>query len=112
AEATREAFLLLQIAAERQHRNVRRKRERGTEAVDMLIEALCRACVRYARKARQRQRHDERAHGIADRKADVPEQGLVELLQAPRLVLVARRFHLAQHERMATDRSLPEDDEA
>ncbi len=59
-----------------------------------------------------RHRHDERAHGVRDREADVAEQRAVELVDALRAIRIARGVHLLQHERMAANRALPEDDQA
>ena len=112
AEPRRQTFLLLQITAQRQHRNVDGERERSAEAVDVLVEALRRAGVRHARETRERERHHQRARSIAHRETDVPEQGCVELPETASLVLVARGVHLAQHERMAANGALTEDDQA
>ncbi len=111
AEPRRKAFLLLQVPAKRQHRDVGRERERRAESIDVLIEALRGAGVGHAREAGERQGHDERAHCVADRKADMAEQRLVEFPKPLRFVLLARGLHFAQHERMTPDRALAEDDE-
>ena len=81
AEPRGEVFFFLQIAAERQHRDVDRERERRAEAHDVLVVALRRPAVRHAREARAGQRHHQRAHGVADREADVAEQRAIELVQ-------------------------------
>jgi len=49
---------------------------------------------------------------IREREADVGEQCRVKVLEALLAIGIAGRVHLAQHERMAADRALPEDDQA
>ena len=112
AEPRRQVLLLLQVAAEREHRDVGREGEGGAEAVDVLEVARGRAGERRLDDARQRHRRHERAHGIRDREADVAEQRVVEIAHAALAVRVLRGVHLLQHERMAAHRALAEDDQA
>ncbi len=112
AEAGRQVFLLLEVAAERQHRHVRRKGELRAELVDVLVIAACRAGVRRIREPRESRGHHERACGVRQRVADVAEQRLVEIAQAPALVLLLGRVHFPEHVRMAADRALAQDHEA
>ena len=78
----------------------------------MLVVARGFAAVRCCREARVGERHDERAHRVADREADVTEERAVEVVDALGAVRVLGGFHLAQHERMAAHCTLTKDDEA
>ena len=110
-EPRRQALLLLQVAAEGEHRHIDREGEGGGEAHDVLVVARGPALDRRAGEARMGERHDEGAHRIRDAEADVREQRAVELLHARGAIGIARRRHLAQHERVAAHRALAEDDE-
>ena len=111
AEARGEVFLLLQIAAEREHGDVDGERERRREAHDVLVVALGVADFRHVREARVGERHDEGAHRVADGEADVAEQRRIEFIDTLLAVRVARGVHFLEHERMAAYRALAEDDE-
>src|SRR5205085_401735 len=72
-EPRRQALLLLQVAAEGEHRHIDREGEGGGEAHDVLVVARGRALDRRAGEARVGERHDEGAHRIRDAEADVRE---------------------------------------
>src|SRR5258708_12136984 len=71
-----------------------------------------RSGLRHPGKARERYAQDERTRGIGDGEPDVAHERAIELGYAGCAIGIARRIHLAQHEGMAADRSLAEDDEA
>jgi hypothetical protein len=62
AETRGEIFLLLQIAAEREHGDVDGKRERRREAHDVLVVALGLADFRHVGETRVREGHHEGSH--------------------------------------------------
>ena len=94
AQARGEILLLLQVAAEREHGDVDGERERRRETHDVLVIALGVAHFGHVREARVRERHDERAHRVADGEADVAEQRAIEFVDALLAVRVARGVHL------------------
>src|SRR5210317_2088595 len=111
-EPRRQQFAFLQVATERQHREIGGQRKRRTVTIDVLIVAA-RWCIEgYAAEFRMRQREEERACDVADRVTDVTEQGVVELDQATIDVFVAGGCELTKHEGMAANRPLPVDDQA
>jgi hypothetical protein len=70
------------------------------------------AGARRAYPASTGQSQDQAARDVAQREADVGEQGGVEITQSPLPVLVAGGPHLGQHVGMTTDSALTEDNQA
>ena len=64
-ETRRQILLLLQVAAEREHRDVHRERERRAEPHDVLVVTSVGPASGTRVKRAMRQRHHERAHGVA-----------------------------------------------
>ena len=78
----------------------------------MLVITRGRADIGDSCEARIGQRHNQRTHRVADRKAHMPKQRVVEFSNTLGSIRIARRFHFLENKRMATDRSLTEDDQA
>ncbi len=57
------------------------------------------------------ERHDEGTHRIRDRKANVSEKRVIEVIDTLGAIRVASRGHFTQHERVATHRALAKDNE-
>ena len=112
AEPCREILLLLQVAAEAQHCHIDREGEARREAHDVLVIPRGGTFGRHLGEACVGEGHDERAHGVAQREADVAEQRAVEVREPLLAVRVTRSFHFLEHERMAAHRPLTKDDEA
>ncbi len=110
AEACRQAFLLLEFAAEHQHRGVGDQRQRGAVARQLAVVALQVAVAGSSADVAVGQAVNERATGVGHREADVLEQGAVELDAAAFRVGDGRCLHQLEHVRMAAHCALAEDD--
>ncbi len=108
AQARRNALASLQAAAKHRHRHVRQQRQVSAETVQMLVVAARGVARRRGAAASSRQTEPQAAHGIAADIADMAEQRGVEGVE----ILAGRRRHLFQHERMAADSALTENNHA
>ncbi len=112
AQARREAFLLLELAAQREHGGVGHQRQRGAVAGQLAVELRGVGAGRRRTEARVHQPEQEGARGVRQREADVAPDERVEGLQAFPCIGQCRGLHFLEHVGMAADRALAEHDHA
>ena len=110
AQSRRQLFLALERPTHAAHRNIGDEGEGGREAGQLLVITARLAChaLRYLDEMRAGQPHHDRTPGIADRETDVIPQHEVEGV----LIVALRRVHFGEHEGVAANGALTEQDQA
>ena len=101
-------FAPLQRTTQHRHRHIRTQRKRCGEARQLLVVTTGVGSPGRLHAAAAGQPEHQAARGVAQCKSDVPEQRLVELIQATLAVMIVYRGNFFQHIRMRAYRSLPE----
>src|SRR5262249_48327395 len=108
AEARRDHLLALEPAAERQQRQIDRKRKSGRIAPERGVEAAHGSGVGRGREQPTGPGPAPRAKSVGEAVTHMAPERAVELLEAAFAVGIFERAHLLEQIRMAADRALTE----